>query len=177
VQVLGDWSPDGRYLAYASQGPTTPRDIWAVPVDGDRTPVLVVRTPAAEAVPKFSPDGRWIACQSNETGRTEIFVRPFMREGSAVQVSTGGGVGPHWTSDGREIVYRGIDGQVVSVPVTTDERTDSVRTGTPVPLFPLSPNAGAVPTRDGRRFLVRLPLDETPASPITILLNWSGISQ
>jgi serine/threonine protein kinase/Tol biopolymer transport system component len=174
---LGDWSPDGRYLVYASQAPTTARDIWAIPVDGNRTPILVVRTPAEEASPKFSPDGRWIVYQSNETGRTEIFVRPFMREGASVQVSTSGGTIPQWTSGGREIVYRGSEGQIVALPVTTDERTDSVRTGVPVPLFPLSPNASAVPTRDGRRFLVRLPLDETPASPITILLNWSGVSR
>ena len=174
---LGDWSHDGRYIAYASQTPTTRRDIWALPIDGDPTPIVVVQTPAEEASPAFSPDGRWIAYQSDETGRMEIFVRPFMRRGSSVQVSTDGGINPHWTDGGREIVYRGTDGQIVALPVTTDERTDSVRTGMPVSLFPLSPNAGAVPTRDGRRFLVRLPLDEMPASPITILLNWSGVSR
>jgi Tol biopolymer transport system component len=174
---LGDWSPDGRHIAYASQSPTTARDIWVMPVDGDRTPVLVIRTPAEEASPKFSPDGRWIAYQSNETGRAEIFVRPFMRKGSSVQVSTGGGTIPQWTTEGREIVYRGMDGQVIAVAVAIDERADTVRAGLPVPLFPLSPNAGVVPARDGRRLLVRLPLDETPASPITVLLNWSGVSR
>ena len=173
---LGDWSPDGRYIAYTSQTPTTARDIWALPVD-DPTPILVVRTAAEEASPKFSPDGRWIAYQSNETGRAEIFVRPFMREGSSVQVSTNGGTNPQWTSGGREVVYRGVDGHIFALPVTLDERTNGVRAGMPVPLFPLSPNASAVPTRDGRRFLIRLPLNETPASPITILLNWSGVSR
>jgi serine/threonine protein kinase len=174
---MGDWSPDGRYITYASQTPTTARDIWALPVDGDRTPILVVRTPAEESSPMFSPDGRWIAYQSNETGRAEIFVRPFLREGSAVQVSTGGGTNPHWTKGGREVVYRGLDGQVITVTVAIDER-DAVRAGPPVPLFPLSPNAGVAPARgDGQRFLVRLPVDQSPASPITILMNWSGVSR
>jgi serine/threonine protein kinase len=173
---LGDWSPDGRYIAYTSQTPTTARDIWALPLDGDRTPILVVRTPSEEASPRFSPDGKWIAYQSNESGRTEVFVRPFLREGSAVQISTGGGTIPHWTN-GREIVYRSVDGEVIAVPVTIDERADTVRAGLPVPLFPLSPNASVVPARDGRQLLVRLPLDETAASPITILLNWSGVSK
>ena len=174
---LGDWSYDGRYLAYANQTPTTRRDIWVLPVDGPRTPVPVVRTPAEEASPAFSPDGRWIAYQSDETGRAEIFVRPFMREGSSVQVSTGGGSNPNWTQGGAEIVYRDPDGQVTAIPVAIDERADTVRAGMSVRLFRLPPNSAAVPTRDGRRFLVRVPLDETPASPITILLNWSGRSQ
>jgi Tol biopolymer transport system component len=174
---LGDWSPDGRYIAYSSQTAATRRDIWALPVDGGRTPVLIVRTPAEEASPAFSPDGRWIAYQSDETGRAEIFVRPFMRQGSSVQVSTGGGFNPNWTQGGREIVYRDLDGQVIAVPVAIDDRVDTVHAGMSVPLFRLPSNAAGVPTRDGRRFLVRLPLDETPASPITILLNWSGGSR
>jgi Tol biopolymer transport system component len=174
---LGDWSDDGRYLAYTSQTPTTRRDIWALPLDGSRTPVLVVRTPAEEASPAFSPDGRWIAYQSDETGRGEIFVRPFMRAGASVQVSTGGGVNPNWTQGGREIVYRDPDAQVIAVPVAVDERADTVHAGTSVRLFRLPATTGSVPTRDGRRFLVRVPLDGTPASPITILLNWSDGSQ
>jgi len=173
----GDWSPDGRYFVYASQTPSTQRDIWAVAVEGDHKPILIVRTPSEEANPAFSPDGRWIAYTSNETGRLEIFVRPFLREGFAVQVSTSGGANPHWTQNGREIVYRGADGQVVAVAVTIDERANTVRADTPVTLFSLPPNAGVAPTRDGRRLLVRLALDETPASPITILLNWSGASR
>jgi Tol biopolymer transport system component len=172
---LGDWWSDGRYLAYSSQSPTTRRDIWVLAVDGDRTPMLVVRTPAEESSPVFSPDSRWIAYLSDETGRAEIFIRPFMRDGPAVQISAAGGSNPHWSPGGREIIYREPDGQLIAVPIV--ERAETVHAGMPVPLFRLPPNAGAVPSRDGRRFLVRLPLDERPASPITILMNWSGAAR
>jgi Tol biopolymer transport system component len=168
----GDWSPDGRYILYSSQTPTTARDIWAVPVDGDRTPIVVLKTRFEESNPRFSPDGRWIAYQSNESGRAEVYVRPFMRDGPVAQVSTDGGIAPQWTQGGGEIIYR-TAGRVFAAPVMIDERAATVRPGIPVPLFVLAADAGVAPASDGRRFLVRLPLDDAPASPITILLNWT----
>ena len=168
---LGDWSPDGRYLLYASQSPERARDIRALPLDGDRTPIALVQTRFEETSPTFSPDGRWIAYQSSETGRAEVYVRPFLREGAAVQVSTGGGTVPRWAAPG-EIVFRS-DAGAMAVAVTVDGTGETIRAATPVRLFELSPNASIVPASDGRRFLVRLPLDDAVASPITLLLNWT----
>jgi serine/threonine protein kinase/Tol biopolymer transport system component len=168
---VSDWSPDGRFILYSSQSPTTARDIWALPLDGDRKPRIVVKTAFEETGAKFSPDGRWIAYQSNESGRVEVYVRPFLREGPVAQVSTDGGSEPKWMSR-REIAYQ-IGGRVVAVPLTIDERAQTIRAEVPVPLFALPSDAGIRPSRDGR-FLVRVPLDDSPASPITLLLNWAG---
>ena len=171
---LRDWSPDGRLLLYTGQTAATARDIWAMPVDGDRTPVLVVSTPFEEANPRFSPDGNWIAYQSNETGRVEVFVRAFPR-GRSWQISTDGGGRPQWTQGGREVVYQ-FGGRLMSVALQLDAKAQTVRAAAPVALFSLSGNADVTPTADGRRFLVRLPVDDITASPTTLLINWAGAS-
>lgn len=101
-----DWSADGRFILYTSQTPKAGRDLWALPLFGDRKPFLVAQTPFEETEGRFSPDGRWIAYQSNESGRTEIYVKPFPGSGGRSQVSTDGGTNAQWGRDGRELFYR-----------------------------------------------------------------------
>ena len=99
------WSPDGRVLLYAIQHPKTGLDLWALPLAGDRKPFPVVQTPFDETAGQFSPNGRWVAYQSNESRQVEIYVRPFPGPGSQWQVSTAGGSQPRWRPDGKELFY------------------------------------------------------------------------
>lgn len=101
------WSPEGTWLAFTEVTGATGSDIWLVPATGDRIPVALASTAAAEGHPRFSPDGRWIAYQSNESGRDEVFVRPWPGSGgSGYQVSSSGGTNPEWALGGRELVYQ-----------------------------------------------------------------------
>src|SRR5262249_2173060 len=97
-----DWSFDGRFLLYRSTDPKTLHDLWALPMDGDRTPFPVVRTNFQERDGQFSPDAKWIAYQSDESGRFEIYIQPFPGPGERVPISTNGGAQVRWRSDGKE---------------------------------------------------------------------------
>src|SRR5262249_5453331 len=100
---LQDWSSDGRFLLYDSLDPTTGVDIWAVRLDGDRKPFEVVKTEFTEGLGQFSPNVKWIAYQSDKTGRQEIYIRPFPGPGSDVAVSSDGGAQPRWNRNGNEL--------------------------------------------------------------------------
>jgi serine/threonine-protein kinase len=99
-------SSDSKWLVYRTAPGLHNRDIFAVPLDGDRKPVLLVGGPSQESHPRFSPDGKWLAYQSNESGRFEIYVRPFPNNGPRVQVSNQGGAEPIWSRSGNTIFYR-----------------------------------------------------------------------
>jgi eukaryotic-like serine/threonine-protein kinase len=163
-----DLSPDGRHLLYARQSARTDYDLWALPLTGERKPFAVVQTPFAEIDARFSPNGRWIAFDSNETGRREIFVQPFPGPGPKVQVSTSGGRFPRWRRDGRELYYIGQDNVLMSTAI--DSTQPALSTGLSQPLFAISPNDWYEPSPDGKRFLVISTV--SAASPITIVLNW-----
>jgi eukaryotic-like serine/threonine-protein kinase len=165
--VPTSWSRDGRFLLYhTTQGGD---DIWVLPLEGDPKPVALLAEKFNERVGSFSPDGRWIAYKSNETGRWEIYVRPFV-VGPSGAPSLGGGkwqiskdgaahdaddmkVGfPRWRADGKEILFGGLNGSVMSVDV--DTTGGAFQGGVPKQLFTLPPNAGAWDvTGDGKKFL------------------------
>lgn len=112
-------SPDGKWLIYrTSPNAAHVRDIFAVPLDGDRKPVLLVGGPFQESHPRISPDGHWMVYQSNESGRFEIYVRPFPGAGSRTQVSSEGGSEPLWSRSGQQLYFRSPAG-LVTVSVTT----------------------------------------------------------
>jgi eukaryotic-like serine/threonine-protein kinase len=124
-----DWSPDGRYLLYQIQMES--RDLYALDLkDGDK-PIPVVHGPGWDGKGQFSPDGRWITYMSDESGRTEVYVRPFLRSGEKVRVSVVSGDEPRWRRDGKEIVFFG-EQSLFAVPVTT---SPAFRAGTPEKLF------------------------------------------
>jgi eukaryotic-like serine/threonine-protein kinase len=170
AKTTTDWSPDGRFILYTSQALKTQTDIWALPLFGDRKPIPVARTAFGENGGRFSPDGRWIAFQSNESGRNEVYVRRFPESGTKVQISNGGGTSPMWRKDTQELFYLAPGDaaiQVMSARVSlTDVRMDAQ---TPVALFS-KPSGSSVDTIDGQRFLIASPIEDV--SPITILLNW-----
>ena len=112
-------SPDAKWLIYrTAPGGRFIRDIFAIPLTGDKTPVLLVGGPFQESHARVSPDGKWLAYQSNESGRHEVYVRPFPNSGSRTQVSTQGGGEPVWSHSGKELLYRAPSG-ITSVAVTT----------------------------------------------------------
>ena len=173
-KVVGDWSRDGKYIAYSIQSKDTGWDVWILPTFGDKKPFPFVKTNFAEYWPAFSPDGRFIAYQSNESGRNEIYVQSFPGPGGKWQISAEGGLEPHWSEDGKELFYRSPDQKIVAVPVTTGAAFEA---GTPKALFPTHLDTGLarnrfIPARSADRFvLVATPARETMA-PTTVVLNW-----
>ena len=151
-----DVTPDGRQVLFTAFRTSRDQGTGMAPLDGHGAITWLADAPSAELRPRLSPDGRWMAYQSDETGRFEIYVRPFPQIMSARwQVSTGGGVSPVWGRDGRELFYY-VDGSVMRVPLGGAR---GFRAGTPARLFRLDPPGDRLgPTfdisPDGRRFLV-----------------------
>ena len=170
-KLVDDWSPDGTHILYQVQDPNGNRDLWVLPLAGDRKPMPVVQTPFAEAGGQFSPDGRWIAYVSNETGRNEVWVQPFPGPGAKFQVSAGGGTLPQWRRDGRELLYLGPNDRVMAVPITMTGAT--LKAGASEALFTAPPGGFVTASPDGQRFVVSTITSD--AAPVTLLLNWAGL--
>ena len=182
------WSSDGRFMLYSSQDPKTSADLWVLPMVGDHTPSVFLKTPFREIYGVFSPDGRWVAYMSNESGLMEIFVRPFVLPlptgkpsgavGAKWQVSTAGGISPIWRPDGKELYFLSPAGEMMAAPITVTEST--IEPGAPVVLFPTRIFGGGTDAQQGRqydvapdgRFLINTELDSA-AAPITLLMNWN----
>jgi Tol biopolymer transport system component len=172
-----DWSKDDRFLLYSENDPKTGRDLWALPTAGnDRKPIVVAKTQFEELNGQFSPDGRWVAYETNESGRFEIVVQPFPEPTSKWHVSTGGGIQPRWRADGKELYFIAPDGKLMAASITSTEATFA--RGAPAPLFSvtLAPGAGTnkqqyVVSRDGH-FLINQPVETSITPPITLILNW-----
>ena len=153
TSAASDWSRDGRFLLYRTVDPKTGADIWALPLNGDRKPFPVVQTNFEEQDAQFSPDGKWIAYQSNETGRFEIYLQPFPGPGRKEAISTNGGAQVRWRRDGKELFYIALDGRLMAVPIRFAPDGQTFETGAPVPLFATSVG-GAVQGRDRQQYVV-----------------------
>jgi Tol biopolymer transport system component len=180
VQMFAsDWSPDGNNLAVTAVDPggKTTADIWIVPLDGDRTPRPFLASPFFEGGAVFSPDGRWLAYQSDESGRDEVYLTPFPGPGGKWQVSQEGGAEPLWRRDGGALFYRTPDGGMFEVGVSY--KGAAVEVATPRQLFRAPPNAGSGTSRtfavsaEGDRYLVLQPIQST-AAPLTLVTNWAS---
>ena len=181
TKASNDWSSDGRFLLFRPVDPQTGFDLGVLPMSGDKKPFLFLKTPFEERDGQFSPDGKWIAYQSNESGRFEIYVQPFPGPGGKFQISTNGGAQPRWNKNGKEIFYVSLDSKMMAAPVKLSPDGQSRESGTPVALFPVRIAGGPLPgnnkqqyavSPDGQRFLVNLAADEGTTSPITIIYNW-----
>jgi Tol biopolymer transport system component len=161
-------SADGRLLAYNVRDPDTGFDLWVLPLDGDGEAESFLRTPASESSPAFSPDGRWIAYESDVSGREEIYVRPYPGPGDRVTVSARGGTRPMWAPDGSEIYYR-RGGQIWAVPVRGEP---DFRAGEPGLLFEgtYGPNYDVAPDGDG--FIVVELQGAVMPDRFHIVFNW-----
>ena len=173
-------SPDGSVLLYTrATGPST--DIWYVALGADRTPHPFVQTAFQERDGQFSPDGKWVAYQSNDAGHFEIYLQPFPGPGERIQVSAGGGQQVRWSQTGSELFYIAADQRLTSVRATF-RANGTVVLATPVPLFKTDID-GSFLTRqqyvvspDAQRFLINTPTDAIDPPSITLLLNWHGRS-
>ena len=169
------WSRDGRFLLYIVNDPKTRRDVWVLPLEGDRKPVPYLNTEFQERNAHFSPDGRWVAYNCDESGHMEVYVRSFsmnsdgtVAAGVKWQISNGIGMGASWRGDGKELFYWTDKGAGMAVEMAT---TPEFKPGKPQPLgIPpfFSPRTAAA---DGQRFLLPAPTSNKP-QPYTVVLNW-----
>jgi Tol biopolymer transport system component len=167
------WSADGQLLSFIEVNPTTGNDIWVLDMK-DRKAVPFLRTPFNE-VGWFSPDGRWMAYNSNESGRYEVYVQPYPGPGGKWQISTDGGMDARWSANGRELTYRNGD-KMMAVDITTQPEFSA---GKPKVLFagpyiPPSPNFSYYDvSADGQRFLMLKPTEQAQAATqIVVVQNW-----
>jgi eukaryotic-like serine/threonine-protein kinase len=180
----GSWSPNGRTLVFVDSDGQARIDIAMLDMEGTRKPLPLFATRFTENYPDLSPDGRWIAYSSNESGRAEVYVAPYARPGPKVLVSVAGGHSPAWTGSGREIVYlapRGPDGSgpYAVTAVSVNSTPGAIETGKQRALFetPMGLQAnvrGYDVTRDGSRFLMVQPIPRQGLRPSQIVLvqNW-----
>jgi eukaryotic-like serine/threonine-protein kinase len=164
-----DWSRDGRFLLYTAGSAKTGNDLWYLPMTGERTPKPFVQTAAQEGLGQFSPDGRFVAYVSNESGQNEIYVRSFPDGRGKWQISKGGGVDPRWRRDGKEITY--LSGtRMMAVEVST---SPAFQPGTPKMLLeaPIiqagnyNRNNGYDISPDGKKILATMPVGQTLTAP------------
>lgn len=179
-----DWSSDGRFLIYMTQGEKTGFDLWVLALLEDRKPFAFLQTPYNESQAQLSPDGRWMAYASDESGRGEVYIQSFPMAGSKRQVSTNGGIQPRWRGDGKELFYLAADRKLMAALVRGEA---ALEVGTPTALFqtsldlqgPTAPDFRQLydVTADGQRFLLNVAPEEV-VSPITVVLNWTaGVKQ
>ena len=173
AEVPSSWSRDGRFLAVDLPSETMDWDIWILPLGGDRKPFPFLQTNARETFPVFSPDGKWIAYQSNDSGKSDIYVAPFPGPGQRIPISTAGGREPAWRSDGKELFYIAEDGKMMAVPIRSGATLEA---GLPVVLFETRTRQGQIGrydvTPDGQRFLIVTRIAEREIPPIAVVVNW-----
>ncbi len=177
------WSHDGRSIVYSVLDPKTARDLWMLPLTGDRKAVPLLQTPFGENNGQISPDGKWLAYYSNANGANEIYVQSFPTGTGKFQISTGGGVFPRWRADGRELFFMSAlsGGKVMAVDVKSSGST--FEAGTPRELFDsgyvnfghTGPYHTYAVSADGQHFLIPRLANVTEAldAPIAVVLNWA----
>jgi len=166
-----DWSRDGKYILYC-RGP----DVGLLTFPELKSS-LFLKAPSVLRNAQFSPDGKWVAYASNESGKWEIYVTSFPDARGKWQVSTGGGEQPRWRGDGKELFYLSLDEKMMAAPVTTGAHFDA---GTPVALFQATPRQPVLVydlfvydvSRDGQRFLINTQVKQADSTPMSVILNW-----
>jgi dipeptidyl aminopeptidase/acylaminoacyl peptidase len=177
-----DWSPDGRYLLYQTASVSADSELWVLPMDSpsaDRKPFLYLTGSRKAQNGRFSPDGRFVAYVSMETGRNEVYVQQFPAAGGKWPISKGGGSQPRWRKDGKELFFLDPERILMSVAVTT---RPEFRVSEPQSLFQTyqsvkviyATSFGYDVSPDGRRFLVNSGAPAPPAREISVLLNWQS---
>ena len=178
-----DVSEDGRFVFCHKQGRETGLDLWVLPLEGERKPFPYLATSFSEVAGGFSPDLRWMAYHSDESGRYEVYVSPFPKADRRWLVSTAGGAAARWGPQGKELYYVAPDGTLMAVPLKAG---DTLEVGVPQALFKtrlpaLGPGEILTAydvTRDGQRFLVANRAEEPGETPLTVTTNWlAGLNE
>jgi Tol biopolymer transport system component len=170
------WSHDGKYILY-----TLGTDLWFLTFP-DLKSQLFLKAPSAMKNGQFSPDGKWVAYASNESGKWEIYVTSFPGAHGKWQVSNGGGDQPRWRGDGKELFYLAVDGKIMALPV---KEGTNFNPGAPVALFQANQRALVATselvaydvTQDGQRFLINTHVKNGEIQPMTVVLNWDAESK
>ena len=172
-----DISPDGTFLICSGIG-TASLDIWVFPLNDTKKGSVFQALPSNEIHPSLSPDGRWLAYASDETGRYEIYAQSFPVPGRRVKISSAGGTEPRWRGDGQELYFISADSKMMAVPLRADS---DLHPGKPSLLFSVRTLAPSVyranydVTKDGQRFLVNTIAGDAPPHSITVLVNWPAV--
>ena len=178
IKIPTGFSPDGNLLAFYQLEAETSLDIWILPLTGDRKPYPFLKTNFAEANAVFSPDGKWLAYNSNESGRTEVYVTPFPGPGRKWQVSAQGGAYPAWRQGGKEILYQELRSNTIfSVPVAF--KSDAPDFGKATELFVATPPLAGIASRfdstaDGKKFILVRPNQTRETGSLTLVVNWTA---
>ena len=174
-KTADDWSAEGKFIVYESRNTQTKTDLWILPMSGDRKPFPFLQTPFNEQQAQFSPDGKWIAYTSDDSGTPEVYVQTFPASGGKWRISTTGGAEPKWRRDGKELFYLAPDKKLMAV----DTKLGTVfEAGVPKALFETrilvltTFRNHYVVTGDGQRFLINSGLEET-STPISVVVNWT----
>jgi eukaryotic-like serine/threonine-protein kinase len=179
AKYCDSWSPDGKLILYRTL-PTDVngrRELWTLPLFGDRKPVPYLQTQFDVYGGQFSPDGKWIAYVSNESGKNEVYVRAFPASGGKLMVSTSGGEQPIWRRDGKEIFYLDANGELMVAKVKQIGSTLAIDVASP--LFQARTRTRTFlrtydATADGQRFLIATREPQRLSSPITVVVNWDA---
>jgi hypothetical protein len=179
------WSRDGRFIVYWEQDPKTKSDLWVLPMEGpqkERKPVPFLQTEFTELSGQLSPDSHWMAYNSDQSGRFEVYVRPYPRAEGQWTISVAGGVQPRWRGDGKELFFFAADGKMMAVPLKAAAGPKpTFEAGAPVTLF----DAHTTPRRDrfdydviadGKRFLTVTTSSPAPppSPPLNVVVNWNA---
>ena len=174
------WSRDGRTLLFIRQpaDDSTKQAIWTLPLVADGKPAALEGSGFFVDEPQIAPDGRWLAYLSRESGRSEVYVQPYGRDGERVRVSIDGGGQPKWRGDGRELFFASLDGQLMSVAFRG--QGDRAEVDLPTKLFGIGGFQGPdyddyAPSADGQRFLVKLPVDKRQRVRMHVVTSWPSL--
>lgn len=175
TKTPNDWSADGRFILYQ-----TTADLWVLPLFGEQKPFPFLQTEFIEGWARFSPDGKWIAYSSNESGAWQVYVQSFPASGGKWMISTEGGAQPQWRADGKELFYISSNRKLMAVDVKGNGPT--FEAGVPKALFDLRVQTPALPgprnfyiaAADGKRFLVTSVSEERITTPTTVVMNWTA---
>jgi Tol biopolymer transport system component len=169
-----DWSPDGRSILFVNSG-----HLYALPVtpdgkpDGKSRALTDTNKSSWEDQGKFSPDSRWIAYQSNQSGRNEIYLQPFPGPGKKQQVTTEGGTDVRWPRKGKELFYVAPGNKLMAVPITLSADGQKADVGTPTPIAPnLRMQTYYSVSADGQHILMNASTGEPNNPPVTVILHW-----
>ncbi|MEX1245364.1 MAG: protein kinase [Thermoanaerobaculia bacterium] len=172
-QRAQDVSPDGRTLAFVQRSAQGNFDIWTLPLEGPGQPTVLVQSPFDKTEVRFSPDGRFLAFISTESGQAEAYVMPYPGPAEKIRVSSGGARLLQWGRDGKELFYLSADGRLMSLPLRT---SPSLATGAPVALFTVEgkPWLSFALSADGQKFLAVVPEAAADEQPMTVIVNWTA---
>jgi Tol biopolymer transport system component len=172
--AVTDWSPDGKSILYVDGDPVTNQNVWLLSLD-DRKLSPYFQTPFEDTTGRFSPDGRYVAYRSRESGVNEIYVQTFPASGGKWLISTNGGVNPVWAPSGKELFFIALDGKLMSVSIGGGSTFEP---GKPQPVFDIvaartAPNSDYDVSLDGQRFLFISRMAEATSS-LAVVINWSA---